>query len=264
MPRVGLLFVALFKGMAVTASALLALASLSPAQAQTDEIQVYDAEINDPGEFNVVWHNNYTPIGRKQPDFPGGVVPNHSLIGVPEWAYGVNNWFELGAYVPLYSLTDADRFLINGAKLRALFVAPHARKRTFFYGVNFELSYNSRHWEQSRWSGEIRPIIGGHIGSVDLVMNPILDTSFNGFKNLDFAPAARIAYNFSETWAAAVEHYADLGKLSGFDPLNQQQQLSFMVMDYSGDPNSVEFGIGHGFTAGSDDLVLKLMLIHKF
>jgi hypothetical protein len=242
----------------------LPLVSAIPVQAQTDEIQVYDAEINERGKFNVVWHNNYTPIGRKEADFPGGVVPNHSLIGVPEWAYGVSDWLELGAYVPLYSLTDGHRFLINGAKLRTLFVVPRAKKRTFFYGVNFELSYNSRHWETSRWSGEVRPIVGVHLGPVDLVLNPILDTDFNGFKNLDFAPAARVAYNFSETWTAALEHYADFGKVSGFATVKDQQQVTFAVMDYNRDPNSVEFGIGHGFTAGSDDLVLKLMLIHNF
>lgn len=235
-----------------------------PAQAQTDEIEVYDAEINKPGEFNVVWHNNYTAIGRTQPDFPGGVVPNHSLIGVPEWAYGVTNWLELAAYVPIYSLTDGQRFLIDGAKVRALFAAPDAEKRTVFYGVSFELSYNSSHWEQSRWEGEIRPIIGGHLGAVDVILNPIVETPFNGLKNLDFAPAARIAYNFSKTWAAAVEHYSDFGKFSGFDPIRDQQQVTFAVMDYKSDPNGVEFGIGHGFTAGSDELIMKLMLMHKF
>ena len=31
--------------------------------AQTDEIQVYDAEINKPGQFSVTWQNNYTAIG---------------------------------------------------------------------------------------------------------------------------------------------------------------------------------------------------------
>jgi hypothetical protein len=43
-------------------------------------------------------HNNYTPIGRKQPDFEGGITPNHTLNGVPEWAYGVTDWLELGLY----------------------------------------------------------------------------------------------------------------------------------------------------------------------
>ena len=89
--------------------------------AQTDEIQVYDAEINPPGQFSLQLHNNYTPIGRKQPDFTGGIVPNHTLNGVPEWALGITEWLELGAYAPLYSWTGTGRFLIDGAKLRAEF-----------------------------------------------------------------------------------------------------------------------------------------------
>jgi hypothetical protein len=89
--------------------------------------------------------------------------------------------------------------------LRAEFVVPHAQDRSFFYGVNFEFSYNARYWERTRYSGEIRPIIGGRVGPVDLIVNPILDTSFQGLGSLEFAPAARVAYNSSETWAARVE-----------------------------------------------------------
>ena len=40
------------------------------AHAQTDEIQVYDAEIEEVGKFNIMVHSNFTPIGRKTPDFP--------------------------------------------------------------------------------------------------------------------------------------------------------------------------------------------------
>jgi len=151
------------------------------AHAQTDEIQVYDAEINDPGQFSLQLHNNYTPIGRKLPDFPGSILPNHTWSGVPEWAYGVVDWLELGAYAPVYSWTGNGRVLIDGAKLRAEFVVPYAAQRSFFYGVNFELSFNARYWEPTRKSGEIRPIIGGRIGPVDLITNPILDTSFQGW-----------------------------------------------------------------------------------
>ena len=57
------------------------------AVAQTDEIQVYDAEIADQGVFNLMIHTNYTPIGRKTADFPGGIIPNHSVNGTAEWAY---------------------------------------------------------------------------------------------------------------------------------------------------------------------------------
>jgi hypothetical protein len=234
------------------------------AHAQTDEIQVYDAEINNPGVFSLQSHNNYTPIGRKSPTFLGGIVPNHTLNGVPEWAYGVVDWLELGAYAPVYSWTGDGRVLIDGAKLRAEFVVPHAAERNFFYGINFELSFNARYWEPTRNTGEIRPIIGGRIGPVDLITNPILDTSFQGLGSLDFAPASRVAYNFSESWAVAVEHYADFGPLRHFAPPTQQYQALFAVIDFKGEPVSVEFGIGHGFTAASDPLILKLILSHDF
>jgi len=56
------------------------------ARAQTDEIQVYDAQIAAPGSFNLTWHDNYTPDGRTGPDYAGGIVPNHTLNGVPGWA----------------------------------------------------------------------------------------------------------------------------------------------------------------------------------
>ena len=67
--------------------------------AQTDEIQVYDAQIADPGVFNLMVHNNFTPDGLKTPRFPGGLVANGTLNGVPEWAYGVTDWFEQGLYL---------------------------------------------------------------------------------------------------------------------------------------------------------------------
>jgi hypothetical protein len=234
------------------------------AAAQTDEIQVYNGEINAPGEFSITWHNNYTPIGRKEADMPKGIVPRGALNGVPEYALGVADWLELGAYLPLYSVTRTGRFLINGGKLRILFAAPHAAERQFFYAVNFEFSYNAHHWETTHFSMEMRPIIGVRFGKVDFIVNPIIDNDFTGIGSLDFAPATRLDYNFSERWAVALEHYADYGQFRNLSGLNRQQQSLFAVVNYSGEPVEVEAGIGHGFTAASDELVLKLMLTKSF
>jgi hypothetical protein len=154
--------------------------------------------------------------------------------------------------------------MVDSAKLRTLFVVPHADQRQFFYGINFELSYNAHHWEATRVSAEIRPIVGVRIGPVDLVSNPIVDLPFTGAGSLDIAPAERIAYNFSEIWATAIEHYADYGQIRHLKDTNGQLQELFAVLDYNGEPVAVEFGIGHGFTAASDDLIMKLMLSHNF
>ena len=47
-------------------------------------------------------------------------------------------------------------------------------------------------------------------------------------------------------------------------PTDKQDQTLFGVVDYKGLPISVEAGVGHGFTAVGDKLVLKLMLSHDF
>lgn len=232
----------------------------TPCIAQTDEIQVYDAEISPPGIFNLTLHDNFTPSGRAAPDFPGGIVPNHTLNGVPEWAYGVTDWFEAGLYLPLYSIASNLGPVLNGFKVRALFVAPDAAERTFFYGVNFEFSYNARHWDAHRYTSEIRPIIGWHLDQLDIIFNPILDNSYQGISRLDFAPATRIAWNLSKTWAVAAEEYDDFGPLRGFYAGNAQTHQLFAVVDWKGEAVSVEGGVGFGLTPSTDNLVLKLIL----
>jgi hypothetical protein len=231
-----------------------------PASAQTDEIQVYDAQIAPVGVFNLTWHNNFTPDGLKVPRFPDAVIADHSFNGVPEWAYGVTDWFEAGLYLPLYSISKNHGATFNGLKLRLLFVSPHAAKRTFFYGCNFEFSYNMKWWDPDRFTSEIRPIIGVHLHKVDLIANPILDNSWRGgFKSLEFVPAARIAYNFTPKLALAVEDYSDAGQLRNFLPTYRQTHEVWAVADRDTKFASIETGIGFGVTPASDKITLKLM-----
>jgi hypothetical protein len=230
-------------------------------RAQTDEIQVYTGQLEAPGQFNLTVHANYTPRGRTIPAFSGGIVPEGSLNGAFEWAYGVRDWFEAGAYLPVYTVTRTGKPLLDGGKLRALFAVPHAEARSFFYGVNFELSRNSRAWDQSRYGGEIRPIVGARHGPWDFIANPILDTSFNGFSRLDFAPSARIAYNQGAEWAEAVEYYGDFGELRHF---TEPDNSVFAVVDRAGRFLDVEAGVGFGLSRISDNVVIKTILSHTF
>ena len=235
-----------------------------PVSAQTDEIQVYDAQIAAPGIINLTWHNNYTPAGLTQPAFPGGIVPNHDLNGVAEWAYGIAPWMEGGLYFPLYSVTSKGAVTYNGLKVRMLFVSPDAAARAFFYGINLEFSVNTARWDSSRYTQELRPILGWHVGAFDFIFNPILDNSYKGFGKLDFAPASRIAYNLNSHWVAAVEEYTDLGPLDGFYRGGRQVHQLFGVFDFKGANWSIEGGAGLGLTGASDHLVFKLILSHDF
>jgi hypothetical protein len=230
---------------------------------QSDEIQVYDGGLAEPGKFNLTLHNNFTPRGITTPAFPGALVANQSLNGVPEWAYGVTPWFETGLYLPLYSVgkRDGSRGVeLDGFKIRLLFAVPRADERRFFYGANFEFSYNARYWDPKRITSEIRPIIGWHLHPVDIIVNPIFDTSYDGFNNLDFAPSTRVAYHIKSRWALAVEEYANLGPVRRFYSAGQQSHQLYGVIDRTTRFLNVEAGIGVGLTDASDKLTLKLIL----
>lgn len=243
---------------------VMAVATPHRAWAQADEIQVYDGGLAARGVFNLTVHNNITPKGVTTPAFPGAVVADKSWNGVPEWAYGVTRWFEAGLYMPLYSRDKDMGWGINGVKLRTLFAVPDADQRTFVYGANFEFSYNAARWDTTRVTSEIRPILGWHLKTVDIIVNPIVDTAYDGVKNLEFVPATRVAFTLNPKWQLAVEEYADFGKVSDFLPAGQQAHQIYAVIDRTGGPIEIEAGVGFGLTDASDKLTFKLILSGDF
>jgi hypothetical protein len=204
--------------------------------AQTDEIQVYDAVIAQPGIFNVMVHSNFTPQGRTTPVFPGAIVANHSFNGAWEWAYGVKPWMEQGLYMPVYSPYSTNREgSIDG--------------------------FNYPYWESRPYTAEIRPIMGAYVGKWELIYNPIVDTEWtDGLAGLEFNPAGRVAYRLNHTWDVAAEEYDGFGAFSSFASLHNQFHEAWGVFDRNGKVWDIEAGAGFGLTAGSDRWTLKLMI----
>jgi hypothetical protein len=228
-----------------------------------DEIQVYNAEIAAVGQWTYQQHLNYAPVGQTQPEVPGGFASNRSLQGTPEFAYGIADWWEAGFYLP-FAVTGAGQLLSDGAKLRSLFVVPDAAKRSFFYGVNFELGYEMPRFASSPWGLEIRPIVGVRNAQWEFIVNPIVDLSFGPGGEADFAPALRLARNLGNDWYVGLEYYGDFGKIGDFLPLQQQSQQLFAVTDFKAGVVDVELGVGYGFTPGSDRVVAKAIIGYAF
>jgi hypothetical protein len=89
-------------------------------------------------------------------------------------------------------------------------VVPDAAKRSFFYGINFELSYETPQFSATPWTLEIRPIIGVRNKEWEFIVNPIVDLSFgSSHGEVDFAPAARLARNLGQVRFIGLEYYAD-------------------------------------------------------
>jgi hypothetical protein len=231
-----------------------------PARA-ADEIQLYNAEIAELGQWTIQHHFNYAFSGRKEPDFPGGLVPNHALNATPEFAYGLTDWFELGWYVP-WAIDENGRFLSNAFKFRTLFVTPNANKRDFFYGLNFEFDATTPPFSETRFAMEIRPIIGWRNPQWEFIVNPIFDLGFGTPGDVDFLPAARLARTFSEDFALALEYYTDLGRPGAFPSFNEQSHQIYGVVDFKIGPVDVDFGLGYGLTPGSDRFMAKTILTY--
>jgi hypothetical protein len=228
-----------------------------------DEIQVYNADIAEVGQWTYQQHLNFAGVGQTVPEFPGGFTSNHSLQGTPEFAYGITKWWEAGFYLP-FAVTGSGEFLSDGAKLRSLFVIPDAAKRSLFYGVNFELGYEMPQFSPTPWALEIRPIIGVRNKEWEFIVNPIVDVSFGPPGEAVFAPAARLARNLGQDRFIGLEYYSDFGKIGNFLPLQQQSQQLYAVTDFKVNTVDVELGVGYGFTAGSDRLVFKAIVGYAF
>ena len=245
---------------ALAGAALLAVLG-QPAKA-TDEIQVYNAGIAAVGQFTIQQHLNYTPVGIKDPPFPGGLVSNGAINGTPEFAYGVTDWWEVGLYLP-FAIQD-QQFLSNAFKLRTLFVSPNADQRNFFYGVNFEFSNTTPKFAQTRFTLEVRPIIGVRNADYELIVNPIVDAGFGKFGELTFAPAARLARKLDKDLFVGLEYYADMGPIGNFPKLADQQHNLFAVTDFKLGVIDVNFGVGYGLTPASDRWIIKTILGYAF
>jgi hypothetical protein len=248
----------------VLPAAILAFVLVQPHAARAvDEIQVYNGEIADVGQFTVQQHLNYTFLGHKEPDFPGGFPSNHALNGTPEFAWGITRWFELGLYIP-WAVDGEGRFLSNAFKLRTLFVTPDADKKNFFYGLNFEYDYTTAPFSPTRFAMEIRPIIGWRNPQWEFIVNPIVDLGFGQSGDIDFLPAARLARKIADDLQLGVEYYTDLGRPGSFLPFEQQAHQVFAVADFKVGDIDVDFGVGYGLTEGSDRWVAKTILTYAF
>ena len=248
----------------IVAGLLVALAGVSTRVRAADEIQVYNAEINRPRQFSLQMHGNYIVRGLEAPDFPGGLVPDASFNGTPEFAYGVFDWWEVGAYLP-YAIEPGPSFFSGGAKLRTLFVSPNAAQRRFFYGLNIEIARETEKVSQGRWGSEVRPIVGWRWPRLELIVNPIVEVPLSGpERDAIFSPAVRLAWLFPPSWAVGFEHYAELGPLKDFVTLEEQAQELFAVIDHGTPSFDVNFGIGHGFTPASNDWTVKGILSWSF
>lgn len=231
----------------------------SARSALPDEIQVYTDDLAAPGEAGMELHINTTPVGRSTPDYPGEVVPQHGLRVTPELSVGLTPHWDAGMYLPFLRSGDGTTYFAGPrVRLKWIPLTPGEGNPGCFAGINWELSFVERKFEEARRTAEIRPILGYRNAAWLLSFNPIVDVDLAGSQKgiAMFAPAFKVARSVSERASVGVEYYAELGRLSDFAAPDQQSHTLFLVVD----THNVNFGIGRGLNGASDRWTVKAIL----
>jgi len=125
------------------------------------------------------------------------------------------------------------------------------RNKEFYYGMNFEFSWNQRQWEHRPTAAKSAPSWDGI--STTAGASPSIPSSTNDYKGgiagLEFVPATRLDYKLNDKWTVAAEEYDDFGQLRRFVPAKEQFHKLWATFDYTGMPVSIETGIGFGLDA---------------
>jgi hypothetical protein len=230
------------------------------------EVQVYGADLVPPGHTMVELHSNFTFEGSKT--VTDGVLPDqHALHETIEITQGFTPWFETGFYIFMSYRAD-EGYQWVGDHIRPRIRVPEDWHWPVNVSLSTEIGYQRRSFSTDTWTWEIRPIVDKQIGRWYVAFNPALDRSFHGsevHKGVTFSPNVKVGFDFTERVNAGLEYYGSTGSITGFDPLRDQQQAIMPAVDLNLGPNwEFNFAIGVGVTAGTDHLLVKMILGRRF
>ena len=248
---------------------LLGASLVFPAAAEAQEnyeIQVYESETLEPGKTMVELHSNLTVKGTTTK--VGGVLPTeHALHETIEITHGFAPWFETAFYI-FTSVQPGAGYEWVGDHIRPKLRVPETWELPVGLALSAEFGYQQRRFSTDTWTLEVRPIIDKHVGPWYFSFNPVIGKALKGENAAhgpEFSPNFKISYDFTPKISGGLEYYASLGPLSGFDPLKEQRQQIFPVIDLNLGPQwEFNFGVGFGLTGSTDRLLVKMILGYGF
>jgi len=244
----------------------LAVAALRAGAQDNYEIQVYGADTVDPGATMVEFHTNFTAQGSKT--LENGVAPtNHAIHETIEITQGWNRWFETGFYI-FTSARSGDGWDWVGDHIRPRFRIPEDWHWPVGVRLSNEVGYQRRKYSEDTWTWEMRPIVDKKAGRWYLSFNPTIDKALHGpnvSRGFEFSPNGKVSYDFTRVVSGGLEYYGSVGPVGSFDPLADQQQQFFPVLDLNVSPErELNFGAGWGATRSTDHLIIKAIIGRRF
>ena len=249
-----------FKRVAAAVIVVLA-ASAGAARAADEEIQVYEDDLDKPGQFGLDTHVNYVPAGSKLFDYAGEQQSVDRVRITPEWSYGLTRDVELGLYLPLADIRD-NQFALDGYKFRIKYIVPHPDGQSWYWGANFEIGQVDKRLDINPWNAELKGILGWRKGRWDLAFNTNIDWTVAG---PDRQPASvqlatKIDYKLTDKLALGVESYDGAGDVNHFGRFTGSGHEVYGTVDATIGKWAFNAGVGYGYSGEPDHWTLKMII----
>ncbi len=222
--------------------------------AAPEEIQVYLDEFAEVGKTGLDLHTNYVTSDQQ--------ATNHQFRVTPEFSYGINPNWELGAYW-LTVKNPGGSPQTDGVKLRAKWrPKPPTADTAFYWAVNFEAGQLSRRYYPDETSGEIKLIGVWKTDSWTLGMNFNIDRALKSHpvQAASSEIDTKIAYQIREGLQVGIENYSFLGVIHNDPSQPQSSQANYLAADFNLGKWDFNVGIGRASGQTPDKTVLKAII----
>jgi hypothetical protein len=231
------------------------------ASAAPEEIQVYEDDMDKPGQFGLDVHANYVVSGYAPPAYTGEQPSAGRWRLTPEFSYGLTPNIELGAYLPLTTVYR-NQFVIDGEKFRIKYIAPKIAGRNWYWGVNFEVGDVDRILDINPWNAELKGIAGWRSGPWDIAFNTNLDWAVAGPQRgpASVQLATKISYKVAPNLALGVESYDGAGDINHLGEFSGAGHSVYATADTSIGLWDLNIGVGHGYSGETDKWIVKMIV----
>lgn len=179
-----------------------------------------------------------------------------------EYGYGITEKSEIGANIYISNYNGVS--YINGGKISHMYIPTHDEEGFWHYGMKNEINYIKDIGGNEISFYELTPILALQLNNWRLTINPSLDLTLNQNTTATFSPSAKVTYNLMPSMDLGVEYYADNLPMKGLYSVTQQPNTVYAVMDAKYGKSTLNFGVGKGVTAVSDNWVIKLIASFNF
>ena len=256
----------------LTVTSLLFIGGNLAAAQNNFEIQVYSSATLAPKTTMVDLHSALIADGSKPIPgsiyAPGQLYPtNDALHETPEITLGITSWSDASFYI--FTAAQSGRgWQWVGDHIRPQVHAPDSWHWPMGAGLSIDFGYQRPYYSTDTWTVEITPIVDKQLGRWYFALNPSFDRSLHGQnvpRGFGFSPSVKCSYDFTKYISGGVEYYGNYGSPSDIYSFHNQQQQFFSAIGLNVSPGwAINFGIGIGVTATTDDWIYKANIGRRF